>query len=86
MDKERFLDVNGFSTEYDIPLEKRLNKYRKPRTRDSSRASISVTEKLQERSESWRTELRHKQVVTAIVAAAVFVLVVAFAVYRAYFA
>ena len=81
MNKERFLDVNGFSAEYDIPLEKRMNKYRKGRLRDSSRASISMTERLQGRSESWKADVRRKQVLTAIVAAVVFVCVIALSVY-----
>ena len=84
VDKERFLDVNGFSAEYDIPLEKRVSKYRKGRVRDSSRASISVAERVQGRSEAWKAETRHKQVVTAIVAFIIFLCVIAASVYMTF--
>ncbi len=85
MDKERFLDVNGFSREYDIPLRKRLNKYGRPRHRDSQRSSVTLTQRLAEQSREWDARERHKQKVTAIIAGAVFVVLVAFAVSLAYF-
>ena len=85
MNKERFLDVNGFSTEYDIPLEKRLNKYRGEKIKDTSRTSISATEKLQTQSEHWRGNVRRKQIIAAIVGILVFAAVVAAAVYLTYF-
>jgi len=85
VNKERFLDVNGFSSEYDIPLEKRLNKYRKGSGRDSSRAVISETEKLGRRSALWRANVRRKQIIAAIIAAIVFAAVVALSVYLTFF-
>lgn len=81
MDKERFLDVNGFNAEYDIPLKKRMKKYRMGRLRDSSRTTISLTERLEGRSEAWLKEVRRKQVLIGVIAAIVFALVVALAVY-----
>ena len=81
MNKERFLDVNGFSTEYDVPLEKRLIKYRKNPRRDSSRASVSLAERLDEKSRLWRAATRRKQIISAIVALVVFVFVVALSCY-----
>ena len=86
MNKEQFLDVNGFNSEYDIPLEKRLNKYRKrgqvevPRTS----AAVPVVDRLAAQSEAWRAEMRRKQVITAFVAALVFVAVVAASVFLTY--
>ena len=78
MDKERFLDVNGFNSEYDIPLEKRLNKYRK---RDRSDAIggpvVPVTQRLQAQSDAWRNEVHDKQVICAIAAAVVVAIVIA---------
>ncbi len=85
MDKERFLDVNGFSTEYDIPLRKRLNKYGRPRQRDTTRSSISLAERLAEQSYEWKAREVHKQRVQAVIAAAVFVLIIAAAISLAYF-
>jgi hypothetical protein len=40
-----------------------------------------MTERLQGRSESWKADVRRKQVVTAIVAAVVFVCVIVLSVY-----
>lgn len=84
MDKERFLDVNGFSTEYDIPLERRLNKYRKGRISDSSRGSIPTTERLQKQSDSWRSRTRRTQIITAIVATIAVAAVIALSIYLTY--
>ena len=84
MNKERFLDVNGFSTEYDIPLEKRLNKYRKGQFKDATRSSVSETDILQRRAASWRARTRRRQVVIALVAAPVFAVVVALSIYLTY--
>ena len=84
MDKERFLDVNGFSIEYDIPLEKRMNKYRSEHHRDSSRPSVNLTDCLAARSKAWQAKTRHKQVVIAIVAALIFACIVAASVYLTY--
>ncbi|MDO4891542.1 MAG: hypothetical protein Q3963_09255 [Coriobacteriaceae bacterium] len=85
MNKERFLDVNGFSSEYDIPLEKRLNKYRKGSGRDSSRTVITETEKQGKRSALWRAKVRRKQIVVGIAAAIVFAAVIALSVYLTFF-
>ena len=81
MNRERFLDVNGFSTEYDIPLEKRLRKYRKSSNRDASRLSVSETDILQRQSVSWRARTRRRQVLIALGAVVLFALVVALSVY-----
>ena len=86
MDKERFLDVNGFNSEYYIPLEKRLIKYKKW---DSSSASanapvIPVTERVQVRSEQWRAETHRKQVIAALGAGVLTALVVAASVFLTY--
>ena len=83
MNKERFLDVNGFNSEYDIPLEKRLNKYRKRDEKSGPRTSpsISVTDKLRTQSEAWRSDVRRKQIIAAIAAAVIFALVVALSCY-----
>ena len=81
MNKERFLDVNGFNSEYDIPLEKRLIKYRKSPRRDSTRASVSLTERLDEKSRLWRASTRRTQVISAIVALVLVALVVALSCY-----
>lgn len=85
MNKERFLDVNGFSTEYDIPLEKRLNKYRNGKYKDASRISITETEKLSMQSSSWWSAIRRKQIITALVAIIVFALAIAGSVYLTFF-
>lgn len=81
MNRDRFLDVNGFNVEYDIPLEKRLNKYRKPAPRESARAIVPETEKLNRQSLAWRSRIRRRQVVTAIVAGVAFVCIVVLAWY-----
>lgn len=81
MDKEQLLDVNGFSAEYDVPVRKRVRKYRMAPLRDSSRTMVSVTDRLQSRSDDWRADIHRKQVITAIVGAIVFALVVAASVY-----
>ncbi|MDO4532688.1 MAG: hypothetical protein Q4C36_03095 [Coriobacteriia bacterium] len=86
MDKERFLDVNGFNSEYYIPLEKRLIKYRKW-DRSSASANtpvIPVTERLQARSEEWRSDIHHKQVIAAICAGGFTALAVAASVFLTY--
>jgi hypothetical protein len=86
VDKERFLDVNGFNSEYYIPLEKRLIKYRKwDRSSASSNASvIPVTERVQARSEQWRAETHRKQVIAAIGAGGLTALAVAASVFLTY--
>lgn len=84
MDKERFLDVNGFNVEYDIPLEKRLNKYRNGRAAGGSGVFVPETERLQARSDGWRSRVRRAQIVTALVGAIAFALVVALSVYLTY--
>ena len=78
MDKERFLDVNGFNSEYDIPLEKRMNKYRK-RYRSEGQANapvVPVTERLQAQSDAWWKKTRHQQAVSALVAAVLVAIVI----------
>lgn len=78
MDKERFLDVNGFNSEYDIPLEKRMNKYRK-RYRSDAPASapvVPVAERLQVQSDAWWEKTRHQQAVSALVAAVLVAIIV----------
>ena len=84
MEKERFLDVNGFNVEYDIPLEKRLNKYRNGRAAGGSGAFVPEAERLQARSGGWLSGVRRTQFVTALVGAFVFALVVALSVYLTY--
>ena len=84
MNRERFLDVNGFSTEYDIPLDKRLNKYRKGQFKDATRSSVSETDILQRRSVAWRARTRRRQVIIALVAAVIFAIVIALSVYLTY--
>ena len=81
MDKERFLDVNGFNVEYHMPLEKRLKKYGKGGQRDTSRATTPLTEKLAAQSQEWSADVRHKQVISAIAAGVVVVLIIAICVY-----
>lgn len=70
MHKERFLDVNGLSAEYDVALEKRLNKYRKVHYKDTSRPTISDAEIYRMRAASWRNRTRTSQVIIALVALA----------------
>lgn len=86
MNKERFLDVNGFNSEYDIPLEKRLNKYRKRDQTNGPRTSavVPVVDRLAAQSDAWRAETRRKQVIAAFVAAVIFAAVVALSVYLTY--
>ena len=71
MRKQRFLDVNGLNAAYDVPLEKRLNKYRKVHYKDTSRPTISDAEIYRMRAVSWRNQTRRRQVVSAVAIALV---------------
>lgn len=86
MDKNRLLDVNGFSSEYGMPLEKRLNKYQRRSRKKGSRASISEAEKLKRQSAEWRDNVRRHQATTALAMAMFVAIVVALSCYLAYFA
>lgn len=86
MDKNRLLDVNGFSSEYGMPLEKRLNKYQRRSRRKGSRASITETERLNQQSAAWREKMRRRQATTAVTMLIFVAIVVALSCYLAYFA
>ena len=85
MNKERFLDVNGFNIEYEIPLEKRLYKYQKGAPKGASQPVVNEVDRLDMQSQKWRGDIRRKQVAIAIAAAIIFVFVIAAAVYLTYF-
>jgi len=85
VNKERFLDVNGFNIEYEIPLEKRLYKYQKGAPKGASQPVVSEIDRLDLQSKKWRGDIRRKQVIIAIAAAIIFACVIAAAVYLTYF-
>ncbi len=85
MNKERFLDVNGFNIEYEIPLEKRLYKYQKGAPKGASQPVVSEIDRLDLQSKKWRGDIRRKQAIIAIAAAIIFACVIAAAVYLTYF-
>jgi hypothetical protein len=86
VDKNRFLDVNGFSSEYGMPLEERLNKYQGRSRRRGSSASVSETERLNRQSAEWRENVRRRQATTAVVMMVFVAIAVALSCYLAYFA
>lgn len=80
MNIDQFLDVNGLNVEYNMPLEKRLNKYRTHDIQDSPRPVVSDAEIRQYRSERYAAAMHKRQVITAI-AAIVFLAAAIFASY-----
>ena len=68
MNVDQFLDVNGFNREYNMPLEKRLNKYRTHDIQDSSRPIISDADIRAFRAARYAAAMRKRQVITSIAA------------------